>query len=389
MGDSWRFFRRRRTLGTLHKIFIQKFSKNIKKDTMNSASEIEVQATKKMVSPVREPDSTCGNGVSSNGDVLNDDDFEEERLELESELQDLAEDKTYHDFITNVVSHKEIVEEDESTDPAFVAPDSGRATGEEGAVEVSDVSTLTDEDEDDEEDDNGEEIADIEDGSDIKIPKEALEDAKKRFPAYWRFKHAMKTEYREGDYKEDEDADYKPEEDVEAVDLNDTQDEELEEEEEDDGAAATAAGAEDGEAWRGQDAEVDSEDDDKDEDAELEESELDVLKAEQGKDLKTEVDGLVEMVEYMTVVTEDGKTVSAAPQDVSNSEAVEDEDEEGMEEDEGEDQPEQTILELDVDGYVSGEDPDFKPEKEMLDAASESDDTDDEDLNKSGVERME
>ena len=31
---------------------------------------------------------------------------------------------------------------------------------------------------------------------------------------------------------------------------------------------------------------------------------------------------------------------------------------------------------------MSGEDPDFKPEKEMLDAASESDDTDDEDLNK-------
>ena len=47
-------------------------------------------------------------------------------------------------------------------------------------------------DKDDEEDDNGEEIADIDDGSDIKIPKEALEDAKKRFPAYWRFKHAMK-----------------------------------------------------------------------------------------------------------------------------------------------------------------------------------------------------
>ena len=40
-----------------------------------------------------------------------------------------------------------IVEEDESTDPAFVAPDSGRATGEGGAVEVSDVSTLTDDDE--------------------------------------------------------------------------------------------------------------------------------------------------------------------------------------------------------------------------------------------------
>ena len=31
---------------------------------------------------------------------------------------------------------------------------------------------------------------------------------------------------------------------------------------------------------------------------------------------------------------------------------------------------------------MSGEDPDFKPEKEMLDAASESDETDDEDLNK-------
>ena len=40
-----------------------------------------------------------------------------------------------------------IVEEDESTDPAFVAPDSGRATGEGGAVEVSDVSTLTDDEE--------------------------------------------------------------------------------------------------------------------------------------------------------------------------------------------------------------------------------------------------
>jgi len=353
---------------------------------MNSASEVEVQATKKMASPVREPDSTCGNGVSSNGDVVNDEDFEEERLELENELQDLVEDKTYHDFIANVVNHKEIVEEDESTDPAFVAPDSGRATGEGGAVEVSDVSTLTDDDEDDEEVSEGEEIADVEDSSDIKIPKEALEENKKRFPHFWRLKHAMKTEYREADYKEDEDADYKPEEDIEAADLNDTQDEDLEEDD------ATPA-AEGGEAWRGQateDAEVDSEDDkDEDEDAELEESELDALKAEQGKDLKTEVDGLTEMVEYMTVVTEDGKTVSAAPQDVSNTEAAEDEDEEGMEEDAGEEQPEQTILELDVDGYVSGEDPDFKPEKEMLDAASESDDTDDEDLNKSGVERME
>ena len=66
-----------------------------------------------------------------------------------------------------------------------------------------------------------------------------------------------RTEYREGDYKEDEDADYKPEEDIEAADLNDTQDEDLEEDE------ATPA-AEGGEAWRGQaaeDAEVDSEDD--------------------------------------------------------------------------------------------------------------------------------
>ena len=34
----------------------------------------------------------------------------------------------------------------------------------------------------------------------------------------------------------------------------------------------------------------------------------------------------------------------SAPQDVSNTEAAEDEDEEGMEEDEGEEQPEQTIL---------------------------------------------
>ena len=59
---------------------------------------------------------------------------------------------------------------------------------------------------------------------------------------------------------------------------------------------------------------------DEDEDAELEESELDALKAEQGKDLKTEVDGLAEMVEYMTVVTEDGKTVSAGM--VTNSELL-------------------------------------------------------------------
>ena len=44
------------------------------------------------------------------------------------------------------------------------------------------------------------------------------------------------------------------------------------------------------------------------------------MKAEQGKDLKTEVDGLAEMVEYMTVVTEDGKTVSAGM--VTNSELL-------------------------------------------------------------------
>ena len=40
-------------------------------------------------------------------------------------------------------------------------------------------------------------------------------------------------------------------------------------------------------------------------------AELSDLKAEKEKDLKSDVDGLVEMVEYMTVVTEDGKTVSA------------------------------------------------------------------------------
>ena len=45
---------------------------------------------------------------------------------------------------------------------------------------------------DDEEVSEGEEIADVEDSSDIKIPKEALEENKKRFPHFWRLKHAMK-----------------------------------------------------------------------------------------------------------------------------------------------------------------------------------------------------
>ena len=34
------------------------------------------------------------------------------------------------------------------------------------------------------------------------------------------------TEYREGEYKEDQDPDYKPDKDADAVDLDDTQDEE-------------------------------------------------------------------------------------------------------------------------------------------------------------------
>merc|ERR1712212_1139577 len=199
-------------------------------DSMNGASAAATENQNGLASP---PTLPVDEGVDVSQVSLD----EETRAELEEEVEDLKDDRTYHDFINNVVDHKEIAEEDEAVDGDFVVEETQllaqSAAIEKGAAaeEVQDgaesdsSSTLTDfEEEEDVEKAYVEACGDA--GIEIKIPKEALRDAEKRFPHFWRTKHAIKTEYREGDYVEEQDPDYEPEKDKEAVDLDDTQDEE-------------------------------------------------------------------------------------------------------------------------------------------------------------------
>lgn len=347
-------------------------------DHANAASEPIPKDQRSSPGEARQPrreDLTNGSGDAK--DITSDE--EEEREELEAEVHDLKTDKFYHDFLSAVVQHKEILDESLTADPAFVVDEPEQVEAKEEDDEDSD-STLTD----------AEEFEDALENADeeTKIPKEALEEAQKRFPNFWRFKHALNTEYREGEYKEDLDPDYKPDKDADAVDLDDTQDEEefipfdpnngnLPD--------STTEGAGD-EEWRQQPEEVELEEEDEKED-ELEDdddgedmtAEVTALQAEMHKDLKSDINGLVDMVEYMTVVASEGNDAAAA----AAAEGDEEQGDEMEEEEQG-----QTILEVDVEGYASGEDPDFVVAQDVLDHASDSDiHTDDE--GESGDTKME
>merc|ERR1719295_2340816 len=194
---------------------------------MNGAAAAATEQGNGLTSPSSKPAN--GMSVVRNGSTASEDiEDEEVRAELEEEVQDLRDDRTYHDFIHNVVDNKKIAEEDENSDEDFIVE--GEEDGEEGEEKEQgedgsdgDESNLSDFDED-------EKVAAVncagEHGDVVKIPKEALRDAEKRFPHFWRTKHAIKTQYREDDYEEEQDPDYEPDNDKEAANLDDTQDEE-------------------------------------------------------------------------------------------------------------------------------------------------------------------
>ena len=79
-----------------------------------------------------------------------------------------------------------ILDESLTADPAFVVdePEQVEAKEEDDEDDEDSDSTLTD----------AEEFEDALENADeeTKIPKEALEEAQKRFPNFWRFKHALK-----------------------------------------------------------------------------------------------------------------------------------------------------------------------------------------------------
>merc|ERR1712029_929955 len=317
-------------------------------DNMNGASTAAKESIKGMASPPARADVVNGGGDAGLTRT------EEERAELEDEVQDLRDDRTYHDFIANIVEDKEIVAEEEELDPDFLPPPVVDDKEDQDGAESDISSTLTDF-----EDDEGEDEKVVPGCSNVesKIPPEALREAEKRFPHFWRTKHAFKTHYREGHYQEEKDPDYKPEQDKEAVDLDDSQDEESAE-------ADVENSGDDRRSTPEAELDSDREEEEFEEDPEAMKAELNELQTKKEKDLKGDVDGLVEMVEYMTVVDMDH--------------VAEDQDEqpgvEGMED-------EQTIGDLELDGYVSAEDPDFpEPSKEDFEAASDSQpETDDDD----------
>jgi len=284
-------------------------------------------------------------GSEENVDVANGDEEEDAvREELEREVDLLMADKVYHDFVDCVVTHKEIVED--ANDGDFEADEEvaieevggGDVIAEGVAAAESDTSTSTLTDDEDYEDAQEE----------VKIPKQALMEADQRFPPFWRLKHAMKNELTA--YKSDEDPDYDSEEDDDGSQDNEDAMKTVEFQEHRGGEAA------------GSDELIESSDDDQEDEAMMK-AEVDELKAESARDLQPDVDGLVEMVEYMTLPPEaSGVAV----------ESIED-DEEQMEEEAG--QAGQSILELDVDGYVSGEDPDFKPDPQLLERVDDETDS--------------
>lgn len=276
-------------------------------------------------------------------------DEDDVREELEREVDALMADKVYHEFVDHVVTQKVIAEEEHDGDYEVeeeAVDGGGDADEHAGALSDSSSSTLTD----------AEDYEDAQEELEVKIPKEALMEAQQRFPHFWRVKHAMKAESMT-DYKSDEDPDYKTEEEEEDGDEQEVK------------TVAAAVGAETGEWRKGSDDEAiegdiaaSSDDDDEsigeDIDVDAMKAEVAVLKDESCRDLQDDVDGLVEMVEYMTLPP------SSAAEGASCTGAV---DEEDMDEEDADVAAAgQSILELDVDGYVSDEDPDFKPDPEVL-----------------------
>jgi len=316
---------------------------------------------------------TYENGSSSTDDhPLKEEESADEddvREELEREVDALMADKVYHDFVENVVNQKVIVDEEHDGDYEVeeeAVDGGGDANDDAGALSDSSSSTLTD----------FEDYEDAQEELEVKIPKQALMEAQQRFPPFWRVKHAMKAESMT-DYKSDEDPDYKTEEEEE--------DQELEQEVK---PAVVVGAATEAGAWRKGDddqeaieADVDASTEDDDEsigedfiDEDAMKAEVVQLKDESCRDLQDDVDGLVEMVEYMTLPpsTEEAGTVVPAAA-ASGAAAI---DEEDMDEEDGITTTEaaeagQSILELDVDGYVSDEDPDFKPDPEILERTND------------------
>lgn len=332
------------------------------------------------------PQATAYENGSSNGlgdqpvkaeDAANESAEEDDvREELEREVDALMADKVYHEFVENVVTHKVIAEEEHDGDYEVeeeVVDGGGDANEEDaGALSDSSSSTLTD----------AEDYEDAQEELDVKIPKDALMEAQQRFPPFWRLKHAMKAESMT-DYKSDEDPDYKTEEEED-------NDEEQEIKTADEAGEWRKGEADDQEEAIEADIAGSSDDEsigeEEDIDVDAMRAEVAVLNYEKSKDLKDDVDGLVEMVEYMTLPP-------SAAEDASCAGAVEDQ--EDMDEEDVADAAGQSILELDVDGYVSDEDPDFKPDPEVLELAdndstgSSSSSSDEEEVADEGVERME
>jgi len=309
--------------------------------------------------------AAAGDGESGVAEANSSDD-DEDREELEREVDALMADKVYHDFVDNVAKNKEIADEDDDGDfenlgeTVAASAAAGDADDEDDAS--SEASTLTDPDE------YEDAVEDV--GVEVKIPKEALLEAEKRFPPFWRLKHALKNESMT-EYKSDEDPDFEANEDEEQVEspttkaATTTEEQANKDQEQMNAAAAEWVGHRDVDGGAGGDGHQDEElnsstSEDEDDEASMK-AEVDTLMDESSRPIQDDVvDGLVEMVEYMTLPPS-----AATAADGEGCQAAADDDEEHMEEMEEEgDQPGgQSIL---VDGYVSGEDPDFKPDPELL-----------------------
>lgn len=207
---------------------------------------------------------------------------------LKAELQDLIDDQVYNDFVTAIVNEKSLEkdypsdEEDEdfipnactSNDPtkrkeAGDALKHGESYSETSALVGKEGCEIKSSFKTSEVD--PEELSMLKDNVPVAVPKESLKATQDRFPPYWRLKHAFRNIGENDGYKSEEDSDYSPNNEDDESSVGDIEE------------RSTSGSSE--------------------EELDQDELDLEAKMLQEMHDITQDVQGLSEMVDEMSVVT--------------------------------------------------------------------------------------
>ena len=122
---------------------------------------------------------------------------EDELKEVTEELEVLKADNVYHEFVSDVLYDKPILE-DEAIDPDFIVKEEGELYSEMAKADEDSSSSSSDESI------YEETVEDVE----VKVPAALLKEAATRYPPFWKVNDKLHRDTNSG-YKSDEDPDYK------------------------------------------------------------------------------------------------------------------------------------------------------------------------------------